>query len=113
MSRHSSQTAARLEQISGRRRSIASTASRCISITRSIGSRFSAKPSNAPTFAACSALSQVGLAVHDRRDRAGQRHGPASESYGRPAAMSRLPRLAYPSPSGRNLWLFAAIRSVG
>ncbi len=91
---------------------MASTASRCISITRSIGSRLRAKPSNGPRLAACSEEVKYAcpcmMAVM-----APARARPSSESYGRPAAMISEPMLAKPSPSGRNLWLFRAMRSVG
>ena len=50
--------------------------------------------SNAPDVRRVLGAGQIGLAVHDRRDRAGQRPAFVCESYGRPEAISRLPRLA-------------------
>ena len=47
----------------------------CISITRSIGSRFSSKPSKGPTAAASSAAGAVGRPVQQGRDRAAQPAG--------------------------------------
>ena len=62
------------------------SASRC-----SIGSRFSAKPSNGPTAAASSALVRL-AAPCSSAVIAPQRPRAASESYGRPLDMIKLPR---------------------
>ena len=78
----------------GAERSIASAASRCISMTRSIGSRLTAKPSNAPTCAACSALVRYAWPCMIAVIAAGQRPPFVPSRTGGPQAISRLPRLA-------------------
>ena len=75
----------------GQAESMASTASRCICMTWSIGSRFSSNPSNGPTAAASSVLARL-AAPCSSAVIAPQTPRAASESYGRPLAMIRLPR---------------------
>ncbi len=81
-------------------------------MTRSIGSRFLAKPANGPFVAAISALARYAW-PHMIAVSAEAIARPRSLSYGTPSCISSEPRFAYPRPSGRYSWLFFAMFAVG